>query len=388
MTMWGVTSVVPVALPALAKATGPLAAAKNRTKTGKEKNLPPAQVASPPSVSDTYVPPPPNESKMETAKKHFRVGKKYYEKKEYGTALDEFQKSYDLIRILDTQYNIGLCYEKLGALDKAITALQFYVDGKPGKEEKEEAEARIAWIQAQIKKQQKKEEPSEKVAVVAPVEEETPKPKPIRPAKTKIRIPNDQTWKMPYAEGPPPSPPKVIEAPPTVEGKQQGPVLPPSLPLAKDAYVDPANAGNTTVDVIKTPSPSKISYRNLMWTSVGLSSAGLIAGLIGHFGARNAQAEHAKLADQLEADGQIVVRPNGTRDFRDQQAADDNNNKSRLDSFESDTNTYGTVMVTGFVSSALFLGLGGTFYWLDKKHVHLSATPLANGGAVTLEGGF
>lgn len=388
MTIWGVTSVAPVALPALTLATEPPVPIKIQTEKRLKKK---AQPLSSPG-NDAYVPPPASETNLDLAKKHFKTGKKFYEKKEYGTALDEFQKSYNLIRILDTQYNIGLCYEKLGAYDKAIAALQLYVEGNPGKEEKEEAEVRIAWIRSQMKPQKKEELTEQAVAVVTPPEEQTPPVKPTQPAETKvaakrkpmgkIRVPTNETWKMPYSEEPPASPAKVATTT-AAEERETRPVLVAPTPPAIDRYIPPAGGDETVGVTAKSSTQRPIPYRTLMWTSFGLSAAGLAAGITGHILTLQTESENEKWRNNLEHRGDIINMGSGKYKYTN--LSTESANTSTENEYQNEFNTRKTVAYAGFISSAVFLGLGGAFYWLNRRDVRVVANPNSKGAQVGLE---
>lgn len=349
MSIWGITSVIPLALPALAQATESSA--------------------------------PPTETKVDLAKKHFKAARKLYENGEYEAALAEFQKSYDLVHIIDLQYNIGLCYEKLGKYDEAIAAIQLYVDGNPGKEEKEEAETRIAWIRSQMKK---KEEPAgQMVTVVVPPEDQAPPPEPTRPVATRVttrrkrkrevRVPADVTWRMPPQEEAPVSPQPAAAIPPP-------PAAP--APLARDTYVSPSVGANETIGVTASPSrPRPFPYRTLMWTSLGLSGAGLVAGLLGHAATKEKEMEYSNTVGDLEGSREIVDGK-----FSTPQA--EATHRPRLDEIEEDFNQRRIIAYTGFIGSAVFLGLGGVFYWLDRDRVRATVEPSSQGAKVNLEVSF
>lgn len=390
MSILGGASVIPVAVPALAQATDLSARTKAPTKTPLKRKAPPSL----PAISDTYVPPPASETNLDLAKKHFKAGRKHYEKGDYGAALDEFQKSYNLIHILDTQYNIGLCYEKLRVYDKAIEAFQIYLEGKPAKEEQEEAEARILWVQTQIKQQQKKEEPSgQATTVVVPSEEQAPLPKPVRPAETvvavrrkpkrKVRIPTEETWKMapqPQEEAPV-SPPKTADALPPKE-KQKDPVLPPPLPLATDTYLPPPDGTHATIGVTKKTDQPAIPYRKLMWTSFGLSAAGLVTGIVGHIMARQKESEFYEWKSERENNGEIV---GCTVDCKYRDRPTETAYKPTENEFHEELEWQKKVVWTGLIGSGVFLGLGGIFYWLDRdSRVRVSGETNSQGGKVNI----
>lgn len=382
MPIGGVSSIISSALSATAQTVESSTQIKPRTKKRLKKKAAPS----------------PAKSNVALAKKHFKAGRKHYNNEKYEAALNEFQKSYGFIRILDMQYNIGLCYENLGMLDKAIEAFQLCLDGNPSEEVKEGAEAGIARIQTETEKQKEEEEPAgQTVAVIAPPQEQAAPQQPTQPVDTnvvterepegKIHVPPDRAWQIVDQEEPSAPPPRVVAVTPPVEKKETPPALVVITPPARDEYIPPAGGTNETIGVVVKPSSKRpVPYRALMWTSVGLSSAALAAGVIGHLKARGKQAEHAERIGELERDGKITEQPNRTRDFIDRQTAA--TYQPELDRLEAEKNKYRTVAWAGFIGSAVFLGLGVTFYRLDKKQVRLSAVPTANGGIATIGGGF
>lgn len=311
--------ILPVALPALAQTADSLAPADN-----------------------THLPPPQGRSKLDLAKAHFTIGVGYYLEKKYGAALEEFQKSYKLVSIVDIQYNIGLSYEKLGRYDEAIAAFKLFGEAKPDQAQQVEAQARIAWIQNDLLAHRKKKE---RVSAAAQAKRQTMPPRPET-----LYTPLDKTWQMNDPENP-----SDVFAP-----------------------VSTAAAG-----VVTGPLRPARPYRTLMWTSFGLSSAGLALGLSSYLIAKKKQTNHEEEVDRWMASRTIIEDSDGNLRFRDQRGAD--RIAPGLNELETEKNQHQTIAITGFVGSALFLALGGIFYWFDSERIRLAASPQAGGGHARLD---
>jgi hypothetical protein len=78
------------------------------------------------------------------ARLHFDVAAGYYERGEYESALHEFRSAYQLSRRPELQYNLALCYQQLGRLDEAITALERYLSEVTDIENRANLEVRLA----------------------------------------------------------------------------------------------------------------------------------------------------------------------------------------------------------------------------------------------------
>jgi tetratricopeptide (TPR) repeat protein len=67
----------------------------------------------------------------ELARKHYDIGKSYYEIANYAQALEEFKKAYALQPLAGLIFNMGRCYEGLGDLKQAITQYRLYLSKLP-----------------------------------------------------------------------------------------------------------------------------------------------------------------------------------------------------------------------------------------------------------------
>jgi tetratricopeptide (TPR) repeat protein len=67
----------------------------------------------------------------ELARKHYDIGKSYYEIANYAQALEEFKKAYALQPLAGLIFNMGRCHEGLGDLKQAIGQYRLYLSKLP-----------------------------------------------------------------------------------------------------------------------------------------------------------------------------------------------------------------------------------------------------------------
>lgn len=273
----------------------------------------------------------------ESAKVHFDAGKGYYESKKYDKALEEFQEAYDIIKSANILVNIGLCYQKVGGYKEAITAFKNYLRWKPYALDRKEIEG---WIRELEKKQKEKE-----------IKQQNPK--------------NQQ--------------PSLDTTQPIVGFAS---LNPPPAKTSTDGYIPPPEEGHPIdIGTSKSNEGSLLTYKNLMWTSVGLGVAGLVTALVAHIVTKQKEEEHSSAVGDLESRGEIV---NGR--FASKQAQDTYSpslNESSDDVHQGEKIVYG-----GLISGAVFFGLGGLFYLLDRNHTTITAQSNSQGGRVNLEVSF
>ena len=100
---------------------------------------------------------PERDANLDQAMRAYNRGKQNYNLAQYEAALADFQEAASLYASPDFQYNIGLCYEKLGKYEEAILAFVTYLKTKPGAEDRPNVENRIKELREKIE-QQKQEE--------------------------------------------------------------------------------------------------------------------------------------------------------------------------------------------------------------------------------------
>ncbi len=136
-----------------------------------------------PTVTDD--PPAPDAPKddpgADQAMTAYKRGRDNYNLAQYEAALADFQEAASLYASPDFQYNIGLCYEKLGKYEEAIRAFVTYLKTKPNAEDRPNVENRIRELQRDLERQKREgSDSSGDTGPVVPIEEpeDDPEPKP------------------------------------------------------------------------------------------------------------------------------------------------------------------------------------------------------------------
>jgi Tetratricopeptide repeat len=82
------------------------------------------------------------------ARAHFAAATTYFEAGRYGEALKEFEAAYYLSRRAPLLFNIGVCHERLGHVDEAISAFEKYLASGPPESDRVEVGERVAALKA------------------------------------------------------------------------------------------------------------------------------------------------------------------------------------------------------------------------------------------------
>jgi tetratricopeptide (TPR) repeat protein len=85
---------------------------------------------------------------QELARAHFLTGRSYYDQERYADALKEFEEAYRISKRVGFLYNIGVCDEKLGRDNEALTAYQGYLGSVANAAERADVQARIDALKA------------------------------------------------------------------------------------------------------------------------------------------------------------------------------------------------------------------------------------------------
>lgn len=90
-------------------------------------------------------------AEAQDARALFTQGQAAYETGDYQTAVDLWERAYGLDARPLLQYNLAQAYERLGQLDRAVTAYRLYVEHTPGEDERaRNARARILSLEARV----------------------------------------------------------------------------------------------------------------------------------------------------------------------------------------------------------------------------------------------
>ncbi len=100
-------------------------------------------------------PAPDDAAADERARQHFESGTAYYESGEWQSALDEFQRSYELSQRPELFYNMHLCYFNLGRLDEAVHALERFLEEVSDMPNRGNMERRLENLRRQLEQQQR-----------------------------------------------------------------------------------------------------------------------------------------------------------------------------------------------------------------------------------------
>jgi hypothetical protein len=148
------------------------------------------------------------------ARAHYQAGLRFYGSGDYQGAIREFSAAQQLAPADLNNYNLALCYDKLGDAEPAVQYYRAFLDKQPGTDKRAEIEASISRLEGA-----QRSAASKKRAAAPPAE-----PPPAGPV---LGPPSP-----PPAAAPPP-PPAVAPAPPA--GPMLGPPAPPAPALAPEA---------------------------------------------------------------------------------------------------------------------------------------------------------
>lgn len=84
------------------------------------------------------------------AKIHYQAGVKAYSAQDYRTAIKEFNAAQSLMPADLNNYNLALCYDKLGEAEPAIQAYKEYLAKVPNADKRTEIEASIARLESAL----------------------------------------------------------------------------------------------------------------------------------------------------------------------------------------------------------------------------------------------
>lgn len=115
----------------------------------------------------------------EDAKALYNKGKEHFSNEQYEEALAAFTEAYNLSEKTDLLFNLGICAEKLGQLDRAVAYYEVYLEEKPDAPDAAQVTARMEKLQKQIDAP----EPAPKEPPVEPAEQSNEEPaQPPQPA--------------------------------------------------------------------------------------------------------------------------------------------------------------------------------------------------------------
>jgi hypothetical protein len=150
------------------------------------------------------------DEKTDAAKQFFDAGKRFYEIGNWRAAIGQFKQASQILPSPILDYNIAICYEKLGKPKAALKYYRNYLLGSPTADNRAAVEAKIATLEAQI------------AATPAP-----PPPQPGVPAPGPAPAPGAEVAEEPAPPPPPPPPPGGYYQYGQQGAAQAPPVVPP-----------------------------------------------------------------------------------------------------------------------------------------------------------------
>jgi tetratricopeptide (TPR) repeat protein len=90
------------------------------------------------------------EAPLESAKRHFRAGVDYFDRGEYGRALDEFRAAKQAAPLPELDFNIARTYERMGDAAHAMRSYEAYLAARPGASDAGETRGAIERLKRRI----------------------------------------------------------------------------------------------------------------------------------------------------------------------------------------------------------------------------------------------
>lgn len=130
----------------------------------------------------------PSAADLELAKRHFELGRTYYDQAAYDKALTAFEESYNLSKKAALLFNIGKCYEALGKLEQAIEHYERYLKATDTSDPNlaariENLRKRVAAARPQPAPEPTPTPAPEPTPPAEPAQPEQPAPDPAQPAR-------------------------------------------------------------------------------------------------------------------------------------------------------------------------------------------------------------
>lgn len=180
---------------------------------------------------------------LEQARDHYKRGNELFARGDYEAAIAEFAEADNLAPSPTLEFNIALCYDRLGDRAEALRRYQLYLRAAPGAANRATVEAKIRRLQGELR--QESEARAAAAPTAAPTPATTPTPAPATtPAPTTTPAPAPTPTPVPETD--PQADyydPAADPAPPTASG--------PSMPGydANAASNDPELARVAAIDV-------------------------------------------------------------------------------------------------------------------------------------------
>lgn len=188
------------------------------------------------------------------ARAHYQAGVRFYAGGDYQGAIREFSAAQQLVPADLNNYNLALCYDKLGQADPAIQYYRAYLDKQPGTDKRGEIEASIARLEAATRSAASKKAKRTDDAAPPPAPPAGPVLGPAGPPPSAGPPPaGPPTAGPPPPPGAAPPPPAAVAGPPP-PAPEAGPPPPPAPETKR--HQGPAIAGSIGTPSSGTPAPT------------------------------------------------------------------------------------------------------------------------------------
>lgn len=104
-----------------------------------------AVVVAPLAMREAYA-----DTSQDQARKHYEAGRDLYASGDYRAAIREFETANKLVPSPVLDFNIGLAYERLGVLDKALAHYKAYIHAMPNAGNRTAVEAKIQALEQEL----------------------------------------------------------------------------------------------------------------------------------------------------------------------------------------------------------------------------------------------
>lgn len=193
------------------------------------------------------------------ARAHYQAGVKFYAGGDYRSAIREFSSAQQLAPADLNNYNLALCYDKLGDAEPAIQYYRAFLDKQPGSDKRAEIEGSISRLEAAAKSAATKRADEARRADDARRADEARKAEEARRAddlrreelrRDELRKEEEARTARPDDRAPLPPPAPSAGAPGPSGGPSAG------LPPEADRRSGPAVAGSTGTPGSASPAPT------------------------------------------------------------------------------------------------------------------------------------
>ena len=215
------------------------------------------------------------------ARAHYQAGVKFYSGGDYRSAIREFSAAQQIAPADLNNYNLGLCYDKLGDAEPAIQYYRAFLDKQPGTDKRAEIQASIDRLEAASRSAATKRGSDKPVVPVVPVA-----PPAVAPSLPAAPSP-DAGGRPPQPTLVPPPPPAVPPAPDAAVAPGTGPAeaapleTPPAKRKRGPAVAAPAPTGDPQLDRLNSIDVDQIRDQRGMGSDGPAAAGGPAVGATG-----------------------------------------------------------------------------------------------------------